>query len=229
MYYVVFDTETTGLEKLQGSLAQPHSVTKNGSEVIEIGGLFLDENMNPIKGFCHYCDCLASHSDAQAFATHQIQLEDIRAHISGVFLEEVMVNFLPEFYDEDILFIGYNANFDMRMTAQSLRDFPVPFKLGRRVTARMPTSGRNVLDVMDFLGPHRVKLSSFESWLQPYREEFMSLYRRVLPVETNITSMYLESWEKAHNALYDAVSTYLLFKHKIWGIKLVGGGRSRGY
>lgn len=227
MYYVVFDTECTGLEKLQGSLAQPHSVTKIGAEVIQIGGMFLDENMEPIKAFCHYCDCLAAHSEAAAYATHKIQLEDIRAHVSGMFLEEVLCRYLPEFYSSDIVFIGYNADFDMRMTAQSSRDFPVTFKLGRRVVSKMPTSGRNVLDVMDFLGPHRAKLVSYESWIKPYRDQFMSLYRRVLPVETNIPSMYLESWEKAHNALYDAVNTYILFKYKLWGVKVIGGGRTR--
>lgn len=224
MYYVVFDTEATGLERLQGPLSRPASVTKMGAEIIQIGGLFLDDNMNPYKGFCHYCDCLNACSSAEAFKVHQIRIEDIRDTLSGVFVEEVIARWLPEFYDDNIVFIGYNTPFDISMVSQGVRDFPVQFKSPRRVITKMPATGRHFIDVMDYLASYKIKLASYETQLKDKRDEFMSLYGRAVTVESNIPSLYKESWEKAHNSLYDSINTYLLFRDRVWQRKILRGG-----
>jgi len=220
----VFDTEGTGLTKLVGNLQQPLSVAKSGAEVIEIGGLFLDERLQPIKFFKHYCDCMAPHSDAQAFAVHGIELEFIRRYVSGVFFEEVVATWLPEFLEDDILFIGYNVDFDLKMAAQSMRDFPKQFIMPKRMFVKVPRRGRYSLDVMQYL-PQKRKLSSYEDALAEERQHFWATYRRAVPRESNCQGWADVEWDRetAHDSFFDALETYLLLTTQIAGKKILFG------
>lgn len=222
MRYAVVDTECTGLERISGDLKQPLSIAKSGSEVIEVGGLFLDERLQPVKIFKHYCDCMVPHSTAKAFATHHIELEHIRQHVSGIFLEEVVSLWLPEFLEDDILFIGYNTEFDMRMLVQSMRDFPRPFVMPKRMFVRPPRSGRFYMDVMSFL-PRKERLSSFEDSLAPARSDFWMTWRGALVRESNCQGWSDAEWdvEQAHDAFFDALETYLLLMRDIVGKKVL--------
>ena len=223
MIYVLYDTETTGLKSLQVPLNKPASIHKAGSEVIQIGGLVLDDSLVPVRAFCHYCDCIAPHSDADAYRVHGIDLTAIRKEIPGVFLEDVIVRHIPELLLPDMTIIGYNCEFDIKMVAQSIRSSGLPFSPGKRVVSRLPREGRWYLDVMDFL-PQRNKLTSYASQLTKARDSFYRSFAGRIPLETNMPTLFLEQWEHAHNAVYDAIETYLLFVDRVYGQKVFKGG-----
>lgn len=222
MRYIVCDVECTGLTRLSGDIYQPLSVSKSGSEVIQIGGLILDERFNPTKGFRHYCDCMVAHSDARAYAVHQIDLREVRRLVGGIFLEEVLCCWIPEFYDENVTFIGYNTMFDMQMVRQSTREFPVEFIMPKRVLSKFPQQGRHFVDVMDFVPGTRRKLVSFRGYLEPLFQEFQQKYASRLRIESNYSSQLTDNFS-AHDALYDSIMTYLLFHDLVLGKRIPSG------
>lgn len=223
MIYIVFDTETTGLDIRHASLKEVCSISNNGDEVIQIGGLTLDSNLNPIKAFCHYCDCLKHASDGKAFKTHQLDLATIRRYVPNTYLEDVLVTYLPEFFEEDVVFIGYNVKFDINMVAQSIRNSSLEWGPFQNVKAKLPREGRWQLNVMDFL-PRRMQLVSYETSLREARTKFYKEFQGRLPLETNCPELLSEHWQRAHHALYDSIQTYLLFKEQVWMKKIFGGG-----
>lgn len=222
MNYIVIDTETTGLARPRVAFNAPCAITDNGSEVIQIGGLYLDEQLKPAKAFCYYCDCMSPESSAQAFATHQIAMSAIRERLAGVFLEEVVEKHLPELLSDDVTFMGYNSDFDMYMIRNSMRSHARQFAPWQKVTSRLRSSGRWAVDAMAYL-PKRVKLSSFYQELTPARERFHSIYGGSLPLETNYPELLLGQMKTAHNSLYDAIETYLLLQSKVFGKSLFRG------
>lgn len=222
MKYLVVDTETTGLNRRRAKLTEPDTLYENGDEVIQIGGIVLNEDLTPSRLFCHYCDCLLPESCKQAFEKHEIRMEDVRKYLSGVFFEEVAIKWIPELFADDAIYIGYNVDFDMRMIAQSSRNFCCDFESVGKVTTRMPRTGRWCLDVMQYL-PKRAKLVSFYNQLTDARDEFYRQYAGKLPLETNIPELLEPTWQSAHNALFDSIETYLLFMSQVWNKKLFAG------
>ena len=220
MTYLVFDTETTGLSRKYSNLNEPCSVTENGDEIIQIGGFVVDEQLNPIRAFCHYCDVLLPDSKSEARRVHQIGMETIRAEIPGTFFEEVACRFVPELFYKDVTFIGYNIDFDMQMVAQCLRNLCFPFENTTPVMGRLYKSGRHTLDVMKYL-PGKSKLVSFSKELNADREAFFMKYAGVLPLECNIPGLLGATWEHNHNSLFDALETLLLLKQRVWGKKII--------
>lgn len=213
MISVVFDTETTGLTRRYASLSTPCSLKENGDEVVQIGGLVLDEKFEPYRAFCHYCDCLLPEVSSGAAAVNNISMMEVRKYVSGMFLEEVCAKLIPELFSENVLFIGYSVEFDLRMVAQSLRNFCFGFEDLKKVSVKIPTSGRSYLDVMEYL-PRRAKLTSHSEALTPYRNEFYHRYAGKLTFETNAPELLEGSWASAHNSLFDSIETYLLFRSK---------------
>lgn len=224
MKYIVFDTETTGLDKPRAPRNSPCSITDNGDEIIQIGGLMLDEHLEPVKAFCHYCDCLRSESSANAFRAHCIRLEDIRMRLPCIFFEEVLLDHLPEFLESDVTFVGYNSDFDVGMVTQSLRSTGLDFGPCKPIVSRLMKRGRYTLDALAFL-PQKVKLVSLHGQLTPAREQFYRDFQGKLPVESNAMDLFRESWNHAHNALFDSIETYLLLKTEVIGKKLFVGRR----
>lgn len=213
MISIVLDTETTGLSRRYASLSTPCSLKENGDEVVQIGGLVLNEKFEPCRAFCHYCDCLLPDLSPGAAAVNAIKMEEIRKYIPGIFLEEVCAKLIPELFSNDLLIIGYSVDFDLRMVAQSLRNFCFGFEEFSKVGVKLPSSGKSYLDVMGYL-PRRAKLVSHYEALTPFREEFYQRYAGNLSLETNIPELLENSWAKAHNSLFDAIETYLLFLSK---------------
>lgn len=224
MMYLCFDTEATGLVRRRGTLHEACSVAESGDEVIQIGGIVFDEFLVVHRAFCHYCDALVPESKPEARAVHGICLDDIRKVLPGIFLEEVIWKLIPEFFLEDVTYTGYNVDFDMQMVAQGLRNFSFPFEKCTPVMGRLYTSGRHTFDVMKYL-PRKSKLIQFSRELTPSRKRFFKEYAGKLPFETNAPDLFIASWEHNHNALYDAIETFLLLKEKIWGQKILLGRR----
>ena len=219
MIPLVYDVEATGLRVKYTGLSEPCSITDGGDEILQIGGLVLDEKMDPVRAFCHFCDTVTASSSAEAYATHEIKLEEIRDRLCNVFVEEVITTRCPEMLADDTVFIGYNTDYDLRMTATGLRNIPGLFKQPAQVTTRINRKGRQYVDLMKYY-PERRKLVQRVASLQDRRDAFFSQYGHKLPFETNYPELFLEQWGRSHNALWDVIDTYLLFKEEVWRKKL---------
>ena len=222
--FIAFDTETTGLNKLRrGHYNVPASITTRGDEVCQIGGLIFDEKLNPLKLFCHYCDTVIPDSPPNVFQVHGISQREVRKYLSGQFLPEVMQRWLPEFFYDNVIFIGYNSEFDMSMVAQTLSNSCLSFDWKKFSGNIVPKRGRYSIDIAEFfkVGSAYRKLSSFDSTLMWGREAFISRYEKSMVVETNCVQLLGGTWEKAHNAFYDALNTYLLWGEGVWKKKLL--------
>lgn len=220
MIAMVLDTETTGLNKKYSKLNVPCSLRENGDEVVQVGGLILNESLEPVRMFCHYCDCLMPSVVPAAYEVNKLDLTTIRRYIPGMYLEEVCVKLIPEIFLDDLVIIGYNTSFDLRMVAQSMRNFCFDFENCGKVTTSFPTRGRWILDVMSYM-PKRTKLVSHHDSLSGARSSFYAQWAGSLKIETNIPELLESSWQSAHNALFDAIETYLLFKERVWQKKLI--------
>lgn len=222
--FVVLDTENTGLERLQtGLLNTPTALKIRGSEVCQIGGLVLDEQMVPIRLFCLYCDTVAADSSLVAYNVHGIAQRDVRRYLAGQFLPEVMTVYLPELFDPNIIFIGYNIEYDMSMIAQTLSNSPVDWIWRRLVSSIIPRTGRWSIDVAEYVkmrGAY-LRLSTFEKKLETARNQFFDIISTSMRIDTNCPELLAPSLKRAHSAFYDAVNTYLLWGEKVWKKKLV--------
>ena len=222
--FIVFDTEGTGLSRIpHAKLNEPMAITARGSEVCQIGGIILDERMVPLKLFCHYCDTVIADSPVGAFKVHGISQRDVRLYTIGRFLPEIMEQYLPEFFYPNVVFIGYNTEFDMDLVAQSLSNSPISWRWSTLTSSIVPRRGRWSVDVAEYVkqGSHYRKLSSFHEELSSLRLQFLSYHEKRLGVETNCLELLRGTWEKEHNAFFDSVNTFLLWGDRVWKKKLV--------
>lgn len=222
--FVIFDTETTGLEQRAPALSTvPGSIESRGSEICQIGGLVCNYNMEPIRGFCHYCDTVAAESHPKAFWVHGMSQRDVREYLAGQFFSEVATTLLPEFFEPNTVFIGYNSEFDLGMVKQGLDNAPVSFDWKQCMFPVIPKTGRWSVDVMKFFPAGRThrKLSSFTEELAEAREKFITDYFRWVSVETNCQELLSTTWKREHNAFFDALNTFLLWRDRIWRVKLL--------
>lgn len=222
--FIVFDTEGTGLTRIpKTAINVPASVYSRGSEVCQIGGIILNNQMQPLKLFCHYCDTVAPESSSGAISVHGISQRVVRRYLTGQYLPEIIERWLPEFLWNDVVFVGYNAEFDMDLVAQTMANSPINFTWKRFIGSIVPKHGRFSIDVGDFvkIGDNFRKLSSFEKELEWQREAFLSRYSRTMSIDTNCIEMLHDSWEKAHNSFFDALNTYLLWSDRVWKKKLL--------
>ena len=222
--FIVFDTETTGKVVKSGSvLKTPTSILNRGSEVLQIGGIVLNNNMVPIKMFCHCCDTVIADSDSSAREVHNIDIKEIRRYVCGQFLPEIMTRYLPEFFYSNVCFIGYNVMFDMTMIAQSLANSPIPWTYKPIRTSIVPRKGRWCVDVAEYVktvNGYR-RLSSFEKDLTQDRRAFINMWESRINIETNCVEVLKNDWNRAHNAFFDSVNTYLLWGDRIWKKKVL--------
>lgn len=229
--YIIFDTETTGLTFSYAKKDEaPAGLAERGDEVCQIGGIICDEKMIPYKLFCHYCDTIKPQCDPKAFAVNEIDMEEVRKYVRCEYLSKVISEYIPEFLEDDIVFIGYNVKFDLQMVKQTLANMPGDFTYEIFTGNMIPTtSGRIGIDVMQYYtigspnaqGKIRYrKLSSFDTDLERARTQFLNDYGDLL-VETNCSELFNPSWNKCHNSFYDSINTFLLWRDDIWKTKLI--------
>lgn len=225
--FLVYDTESTGLKFAETDLSVPASLRHRGDEVCQIGGLLLDERMEPTKLFCHYCDTVKVDCDPTAQKVNGIYMEEVRKYVRCQYLPQVLQERVPEFFADDIIFIGYNVEFDQRMVGQTLSNSDVSFTWSPFKGSIIPKTGRWSVDVSDFFKrvasgnrSYRQHLSSFVQELEGPREEFFQCYG-AMEVETNCLELLAPSWKQAHNSFFDALNTFLLWRDRIWRKKLL--------
>lgn len=222
--FIVLDTEDTGISKIPvSSYKKPLSILRRGSEVIQIGGIVLNEKQEPIKLFCHYCDTVIADSPEEALSVHGISQKVSREYVRCQFLPEIITAHLPELLFPNVCFIGYNVEFDMQMIGQSISNSPIDWKYKPVMGNILPKTGRYSVDVMQYLfsGNRRKRLSSFNDELRTKRDKFISIYGDKLSVQTNCIEMLSESWKRSHNSFFDALNTYILWGERVWKKKLL--------
>lgn len=108
MNYFVFDTETTG-------------INKKTSQVIELGGFLLDEDFK-IRKIAHFYCNIDEIIPAEAVEIHGIDNEKLMKLSKGKFFEDYIFSSSMKFFTEpeDIIFVGYNVDFDICMVNNSL-------------------------------------------------------------------------------------------------------------
>lgn len=225
--FIVYDTETTGLKRADIDLSLPATPFNRGDEVCQIGGLILNESMEPIYMFCHYCDTVAVECSPGAMEVHGLSMKDIRQYVRCQYLSNVLLEKVPAFFEDDVIFIGYNIEFDQDMVKQTLSNTDVSFNWQPLRSSIMPRTGRWSVDVSEYLKQvnknqrgYRLRLSSFDAELEPVRLDFYRRYGDMI-VDSNCLELFKPSWEKAHNSFYDALNTYLLWRDRIWRKKLI--------
>ena len=228
--FIVYDTETTGKTLSDVDLTLPSGPKNRGDEVCQIGGLILDERMQPQKLFCHYCDTVAVEVSAGAHEVNGISMQEVRKYVRCQYLSNVMLDRLPEFFWDNTIFVGYNVEFDQSMVRQTLSNTDVDFTWSPFRGSIVPKTGRWSVDVAEYFKQvgsvasgkksYYKRLSSFEKELEQSREEFFARYGH-MEVETNCLELLSPSWQQAHNAFFDALNTYLLWRDKVWRKKLV--------
>lgn len=110
MRYFVFDTETSGFGFDDYTPA----------EVIQFAGFLLDDKFNIIKCYNFYCN-IASIIPQDAIRVHGINNKKLDILANGKFIEDYLDKDPVFREDTDIVFVGYNASFDIGMTNKSLR------------------------------------------------------------------------------------------------------------
>lgn len=233
--FIVYDTETTGLTRAEVDLTLPATLHNRGDEVCQIGGLILNERMEPTRLFCHYCDTVTVECSPGATRVHGMTMKEIRQYVRCQYLPVVLHDNVPEFFWNDIIFIGYNVEFDQCMVKQTLSNTGVDFKWEPFKGSILPKTGRHAVDVAEYFkrvssggsvstykkhASYFRKLSSFDAELEPARQLFYSQYGD-LQVESNCPELFEPSWCKAHSAFYDALNTFLLWRDYVWHKKVV--------
>lgn len=222
--FAFLDVESTGLQRQPlSSLCEAAPIFSHGDEVCQIGGIITDSMMRPSKFFCHYCDTVRADSPAQAQSVHGISQRDVRRYALGQFLPEIITRYLPELLEENVIFVGYNVEFDMGEIAQTCANSPINFEWSPLKGNIVPRRGRHSVDVAEFVKTTKgyVKLTSFEKELETPRMQFLNLWERRLSVQTNCIELLQDTWEQAHNSFFDALNTYILWGEKVWKKKLV--------
>lgn len=238
MKMIVLDTESTGLARCKVGRARDNvSVEDIGSQVIEIGGVIVDDpsKLVGLTPFCLFCDIIPADSDKEAKKVHGIDIIEVRRHVRGQFLIHVLNTWLPEFFEKDLMLIGHNIGFDLDMIRQSVRnayEIDIPVATSNFVHSK----GRMAYDtvVYTMVAGKRRKLQSFEDELQEGFDKLI-LSLRDVHVRTNAAELLMESCGEmtrsgemkprgmcmgAHNALYDALRTFVLWKERVWNQKL---------
>lgn len=232
LQYLFLDVETTGLreDKIVFKGAKDiHSESKvvKGDEVIQIGGILTNDNLEPELTFCHFCDTLAPLSK-KAFEVHKISLEYLRTYVKDIYLEEVITNYLPFLYKKDLVTIGYNIKFDITMITQTLRDFKRKPQFGTSlISSLLPKSGRYFIDLVPFYirtingKPYKPTLELLSKNLLSDFYKFLDTYPDVIFESNNLNFKSQTLFPTNHNSFIDSLYCYLLFKKDIWKTKLL--------
>lgn len=225
---IVLDTETTGLKDTKAvSFDDKVVLADRGSEIIEVGGLIVEDsrelaNYGQMTPFCVFCDIIGAESELGAKRVHGIDMQEVRHYVRGQFLHNVMRRYVPEFFEDDVLFVGHNILFDMRMLWQGMRNvYDVQVKEG--TTTIIPKHGRVMYDTIKYTQTSKGKRRKLDSFKNELAREFneMLVGVRDLKVRTNAAELLITCNIGAHNALYDALWTFVVWKEQIWDKKLI--------
>lgn len=196
MKYFVFDTETTGLGQQD--------------EVIQFAGYLLDDNFKFLTLHQFYCDTTVKINE-RALETHKITHAMLKKFSRDVFFEDYFTELKPVLDTPDIVFVGYNVKFDIRLVNQTLTNQGYnAYDFGKKTTTLRNTKGRYYFDLMAALqnfkfGGKPVKLVNAVNTLLNV-EHTNTIYDKIankLPYDSSM---------RYHSAIYDAFMTSALLQ-----------------
>lgn len=199
MEYMVFDTETTG-------------INKRTSQVIELGGFLLDENFKIKKAIHFYCN-IDEIIPEDAVAIHGIDNEKLMKLSRGKFFEDYIFSKSMKFFTEpkDIIFVGYNVDFDICMVNNSLTiNGYDKLDFGKSVRNIPKTPGVYKLDMMKAIRgllhlPRYINLSQAVSMGTKHSVEEIKERFNLLCERNNLGAR-----QGLHGALFDSYCTAIL-------------------
>lgn len=199
MKYFIFDTETTGLDRMK-------------DEVIELGGILLDEKFSVEKVVHFYCS-VDKVIPKQAVNIHGIDNGKLMKLSNNLFFEDYMLkaenNFITK--PKDIFFIGYNVSYDINMVNNSLGNNGYDtLDFGRNTTSLNHTEGIYNLDLMravsSLLGTRGfIKLKDAVTRICKVNEEQLNEMFNTFCKERDISAN-----AGYHGALFDTYCTTML-------------------
>ena len=207
MLNIFFDCETTGLVR--------SNVLGVGDQVAQIGGMICDDNFIPLRVFMYFCDNLKAEVCEEAQKVNGLSMEEIRKYIPDVFLSQVLKEKLPEFFEDDVRFFGYNTNFDMSMVDATIYDSGVNVDWGKAVVNVLPTKGHSNVDVAQYcrVGSSYKKL---EKIINVNSEIFREFYAGISDIDFDCNVPELIKDLGMHCSYIDSICTYLVWMRDVW-------------
>lgn len=227
---IVFDTETTGLTDANPDVTTRVTLAQMGSEVVQIGGLIVHggawDKDDPyreisIEPFCYFLDCISANLDEGAMDITHIDMRKWREEVNGYYLHRALVEGVPEMYESNCNFIGHNIMFDIRMMNQTLRNSG-GFKAVPLQSSILPRKGRWAVDTVAYTTKYgrRQKLTALAKYMEDEITEFRESIKDI-KVRTNSDTLLNSEYSGAHNALTDAICTFVVWRDLVWRRKIV--------
>lgn len=194
MIYVIFDTETTGFT--------------SKDEVIQFSGVITDEHLEPIRLFDFYCDT-ARKSHPDALMLHRITQEELHKRSMGKTLEDHIAAMSEWFKQEDVIWVGYNVPFDIRLVTSTLKNNGAPLvDFGTETTTPFQAKGRWFFDLMKYYKGYkfagRYTLADAVNDITGFsKEQLASIYTKMTKKSVQEVTF--------HRADFDSLITWVLF------------------
>lgn len=201
MKYMIFDTETSGLEAKD--------------EITQFAGFLVNDDLKLERLYNFYCYPLVDISDKVVSITglNKALLMELSG---GKFFEEQFHELQYLQTCKDLTWVGYNVSFDTRMINQTLQNNGYePFQFGRKVSLLNNQHGNYQFDVMMACanlynhGKRANLAKAVRTYCKTEEQQIKAEYRRILEFAG------IPMLGEYHNALFDAYSTFHLFKEVI--------------
>lgn len=197
MQYIVFDTETTGLSA--------------ADEVVQFAGLLLNEKLDLAKIINFYCQTQVPVNPEVTKITC-LDGELLHKLSKGKFFEDYYYS-IPVFKCTSLTWIGYNVGFDCRMINNTLVNNGLPVhNFGSKTISLGKGEGIYNLDVMQLVAAEnngiRKKLIEAAKELPHSQDELEQMFQKLLKLTESPPEV------RFHNALYDAMVTWLILASK---------------
>ena len=198
MKYMIFDTEATGLDAKD--------------EITQFAGFLVDDNLKLERLYNFYCYPLVD-MGAKVISLTGLDKELLMKLSGGKFFEEQFAELKHLHNCSDLTWVGYNVSFDTRMVNQTLQNNGCdPYQFGRKISLLNSQHGVYQFDVMQAVANlyNHGTFVKLEQAVKRYctvdEQQIKREYREILKYAD------LPMIGEYHNALFDAYSTYHLFK-----------------
>lgn len=207
MKYFIFDCESTGLG--------------NFDEVIQFSGLLFDETYEILDVVNFYCNTSKLIS-SEVENVHGLNNKVLNELSEGLFFEDKIIDYPWLYKPNDIVFIGYNVSFDIRMVNNTLRMAGFPeIDFGENVP-KVPNklisngTGKNYNICLMHTLKQYLSLPRFMKLTQLFEKYVPETLTDIKTIRKNLVDFYkLEdnpyNTKDFHDSLLDSVATVCLF------------------
>lgn len=214
MYFMIFDTETTGLspkdEVIQFAGLLVRTTTREEKEAMKAAGKPVKE-LKMSKFYNFYCDTIKS-INPDAAKIHGIDKKKLKELSQGYTFEDNFLPIIKELEEFNICWIAYNVAFDKRIINQTLSNNGLPiFDFGKTkvtISDDNTTSNFCLMNAMTSLNTagKRRKLAEVVDELG-YTKEAIDKSFAIFAKQCG-----LDPKGSYHDATYDVFCTYLVFE-----------------